>query len=53
MRKDKSKHGHEIYTDLISAPTRSKYNDKKKDAIWKEKDVIAIANKKEVFCRGR
>ena len=29
-----------------------KVYDKKKDAIWKEKDVIAIANKKEVFAVG-
>mgnify|MGYP000205284163 CR=1 FL=1 len=29
-----------------------KVYDKKKDTIWKEKDVIAIANKKEVFAVG-
>lgn len=29
-----------------------KVYDKKQDAIWKEKDVIAIANKKEVFAVG-
>lgn len=29
-----------------------KVYDKKKDTIWKEKNVIAIANKKEVFAVG-
>ena len=29
-----------------------KVYDKKKDAIWKEKNVIAIANKKEIFAVG-
>ena len=29
-----------------------KVYDKKKDTIWKEKDVIAIADKKEIFAVG-
>lgn len=30
-----------------------KVYDKKKDTIWKEKNVIAIANKKRGICCGR
>ena len=29
-----------------------KVYDKKKDTIWKEKDALALTDKKEIFCGG-